>query len=186
MTGKNLKIWGLFCLLLAYAPCLWGGNARTTPIDVYIIVDSSSSMEKGKAEAASWLCTAIVDGILLQGDRVWIWAAGTKPELIYSGNVGNKEDLKTAIQSIKYQGDRADYRGALQEAKNQAGKSDRVSYTLLISGSGAKDPPMQEAESAGLLAYSRVENFSGWRVLTIGLDLGPKVAKSSAYYRAHR
>ena len=186
MIGKNLKKWGIFCLLLAYTPCLWAANDRTTPIDVYIIVDSSAAMEKGREEAANWLCTTVIDGMLLQGDRIWVWTAGTKPELIYSGTLGNKEEAKGAIRGIRYQGNAADYRGALEEAKNQAGKSSRIGYTLLVSGSGAKDPPSQEAESAGLLRYSRVDSFSGWRVLTIGLDLGPKVSRSTSYYKNRR
>ena len=122
--------------------------------------------------------------MLLKEDRIWIWTAGSSPELIYSGTLENKEPAKTAIRSIKYQGDKADYKGALQEAKAQAGKSDRTSYTLLVSGSGAKDPPSQEAESAGLLRHSRVESFSGWRVLTVGLDIDSKVNRSSAYYNS--
>ena len=186
MTGKNLKKWGIFCLFLAYAPFLWGGNDRTAPIDVYIIVDSSSAMEKGKTEAVNWLCATVIDGVLLEGDRLWIWTAAKKPELIYSETLRDKEAPKTAIKSIQYQGDDADYRGALEEARKQAEKSNRTTYTLLISGSGAKDPPQAEAESAGLLLYSRVESYSGWRVLTVGLDLSPKVKRSSAYYGNHR
>jgi hypothetical protein len=57
---------------------------------------------------------------------------------------------------------------------------------LLVSGSGAKDPPSREAESAGLLRYSRVEHFSGWRVLTVGLDLDRRVRQSSSYYTNRR
>jgi hypothetical protein len=143
-------------------------------------------MEKGREEAVNWLCSTVIDGMLLNQDRIWIWTAGNKPELVFSGTLDNKEDAKTVIRSIRYQGDAADYRGALQEAKNQAGKSNRTSYTLLVSGSGAKDPPSQEAESAGLLRYSRVESFSGWRVLTIGLDVAAKVDKASAYYKNRR
>ena len=186
MNRKITRIWGLFCLLLACTSFLWAANDRTTPIDVYIIVDSSSAMEKGKDEATAWLCSTVIDGMLLQGDRIWVWTAGAGPELIYTGTLGNKEEVKSAIRSIKYQGERADYKGALQEAKAQAEKSNRTCYTLLISGSGAKDPPSQEAESAGLLRYSRVDSFSGWRVLTIGLDLGPKVNQSSNYYQNRR
>ena len=186
MIEKTLKKWGLFCLLAVCTSNIWGANDRTTPIDVYIIVDSSSAMEKGREEAVNWLCTTIIDGFLLQEDRIWIWTAGSRPELVYSGTIQNKEEIKTVIRSIRYQGNAADYRGALEEARNQARKSNRTNYTLLISGSGAKDPPQREAESAGLLRYSRVESFSGWRVLTIGLDLGPKVSRSSAYYKTRR
>ena len=175
-----MRILGLFCLLTVYASSIWGANDRTIPIDVYIIVDSSSAMEKGREEATNWLCSTVIDGMLLQEDRIWIWTAGSGPELIYSGTLENKEAVKSTIRGIRYQGNAADYRGALQEAKTQAGKSSRTSYTLLISGSGAKDPPSREAESAGLLRYSRVESFSGWRVLTIGFDLDTKVNRSSA------
>ena len=170
-----MRILSIFCLLAVCVSSAWGANNRTTPIDVYIIVDSSTAMEKGREEASAWLCNTIIDGMLLQEDRIWIWTAGSKPELIYSGTLGNKEEAKSAIRSIRYQGDTADYKGALQEAKNQANRSNRTTYALLISGSGAKDPPSREAESAGLLQYSRVENFSGWRVLTVGLDVGSKV-----------
>jgi len=175
-----MKNWGLICLLIVCAVSMWGANDRTTPIDVYIIVDSSSAMEKGREEATNWLCNTVIDGMLVKEDRIWIWTAGAKPELIYSGTLENKEEVKGAIRGIRYQGNAADYRGALEEAKAQAGKSNRTSYTLLISGSGAKDPPSQEAESAGLLRYSRVDSFSGWRVLTIGFDFDSKVNRSSA------
>jgi hypothetical protein len=187
MNGKMMKKIGIF-LLLGVSPLLRGAEPRTIPIDVYIVIDGSSAMERGRQDAVTWLCT-IVDGMLQQGDRLWIWTAAAQPVLIYSGTLGtDKNSTKTLIRSIQFQGDRADYRAALREAQatlaNQGGK--RLSYTLLISGSGAKDPPSQEAESAGLLRYSRVESFSGWRVLTVGLDISPKVRQSSAYYMQNR
>ena len=173
--------WWLFCLLIVVTSFLWGG-IRTIPIDVYIIVDSSVAMEKRKEDAVAWLCNSVIDGMLQQEDRIWIWTAGTKPDLIYSGAVGNKEEAKASIKAIQFQGDAADYRGALEEARSLTGKSNRTSYTLLVSGSGAKDPPSREAESAGLLRYSRVESFSGWRVLTIGLDLAPKIRRATSHF----
>ncbi|GHV84667.1 hypothetical protein AGMMS50230_02750 [Spirochaetia bacterium] len=182
MIGKKSVLGGLFCLLLINASLIWGQGARSVPIDVYLIVDGSSAMERGKDEAVSWLCTTVIDGMLQNGDRIWVWSAGEKPELVYSGS--DREAAKTAIRAIRFQGNRADYRGALAEARAKAGGG-RVSYALLVSGSGAKDPPTREAESAGLLRYSRVENFSGWRVLTVGLDVDSKVQEASSYYMDH-
>jgi len=188
MFGKKLLFWGIFCLLAASTTSLWGADTRTTPIDLYLIVDSSSAMERGKQEAVAWLCSTVVDGILQPGDRIWIWTAGAKPELVYSDTQGaDKEGAKTALRSIRFEGNAADYRGALREVQTRASQSGgRVTYTLLISGSGAKDPPSREAESAGLLRYSRVDHFSGWRVLTVGLDLNPKVRQASSYYMNRR
>jgi hypothetical protein len=185
MNAKKLKFWGLFCIVAVLTTRIWG-DTRTVPLDVYIIVDGSSAMEKGKEEAIAWLCNTVVDNILQSGDRIWIWRAGAKPELIYSGTLGNdKELVKTPIRAIQFQGEAADYRGALQEAQALVSRN-RISYTLLISGSGAKDPPSQEAESAGLLRYSRVDSFSGWRVLTVGLDLTARVRQSTTYYMNNR
>ena len=186
MNRKNLKKCALFCLLIGVTASLWGTDTRTIPIDVYLIVDSSVDMEKGKNEAISWLCNTVIDGILQPEDRIWIWTAGVRPELVYSGSLGNKENAKASLRTIAFKDNSADYRGALQEARTQAGKSDRITYTLLVSGSGAKDPPTREAESAGLLRYSRVENFSGWRVLTVGLDLDAKIRRASAYHTNRR
>jgi len=183
MIGKKVIALGVFCLLAASTARLWGGDARTVPIDLYLIIDSSSAMDQEKESAFTWLCTTVVDGILQQGDTIKIWTAGQKPELIYSDDSGiDKEAAKKAIRSIRFEGETADYRGSLREvqAKVQSGK--RVAYTLLVSGSQAKDPPSQEAESAGLLRYSRVDHFSGWRVLTVGFDLDTRVQRASAYY----
>jgi len=182
MKEKKLLIFGVLCILAVCTSNLWGNNPRTSPIDVYIVVDSSSAMERGREQAISWLSTTVIDNMLLNTDRIWIWTAGARPELIYSGNLANKEEVKALIRSISFEGDAADYRGALFEAQSLAQRSDRTTYTLLISGSGAKDPPTREAESAGLLRYSRVESFPGWRVLTVGLDLTPNVRRSAAYY----
>jgi hypothetical protein len=182
MNAKKLKFCCLVCFLAALTTRIWS-DARTVPLDVYIIVDGSSAMEKGRQEAVDWLCGTVIDGILQSGDRIWIWRAGAGPELVYSGTLGaDKEAVKAKIRSIQFQGEAADYRGALQEAQSLVNKSDRISYTLLVSGSGAKDPPSQEAESAGLLRYSRVDSFSGWRVLTVGLDLSARVRQSTNYF----
>jgi threonine synthase len=181
MIGENLKKYSFFFLLAVYSTVYLGSNTRSSPIDVYVIVDSSSAMERGKEEATAWLCKTLIDDMLLTGDQIWVWTAGDKPNLVYSGSLGNKETVKAVIRSIRLEGNRADYRGALEEARTKAVKSNRITYTLLISGSGAKDPPSVEAESAGLLRYSRVENFSGWRILTIGLDLDSKVRRTSAF-----
>jgi hypothetical protein len=141
-------------------------------------------MEREKEAAFTWLCTTVVDGILQQGDTIKIWTAGEKPELIYSDDLGaDKEAAKKAIRSIRFGGETADYRGSLREVRAKVrGGSGRVAYTLLVSGSQAKDPPSREAESAGLLRYSRVDHFSGWRVLTVGFDFDAKVQRASAYY----
>jgi hypothetical protein len=189
INRKKTWISGLLLALISVLP-LWGDDNRTTPLDVYIIVDSSSAMEKGKAEAVAWLCDTVVEGILKEGDRVSIWTAGVKPELIYSDTVasGAKETIKERIRGIQFSGDAADYPGALRQAQAriQSQSKGRLTYTLVVSGSSAADPRSRDAESAGLLLYSRVDTFSGWRVLTVGLDIAGKVRSSAAAFMKNK
>jgi hypothetical protein len=167
-----------------------GEDARSISVDVYIIVDSSSSMEKGKEEAVNWLCTTVIDGIVKAGDSLSIWTAGAKPELIYSKTVSaeTKEEAKNLIRQIRFSGNAADYKGALSEAQARvlAGRGGRIVYTLLVSGASPKDPPIKEAESAGLLLYSRVDSFSGWKVFTVGLDISARVRESADAYMKNK
>jgi hypothetical protein len=182
----------LLCWLLVFLPFAqtWGEEPRSISVDVYIIVDSSSSMEKGKEEAVNWLCTTVIDGIVKAGDNLSIWTTGTQPELLYSKTVSaeTKEEAKKMIRQIRFSGSAADYKGALNEvqAKALAGPEGRMVYTLLVSGANPKDPPIKEAESAGLLLYSRVESFSGWKVFTVGLDLSARVRESADSYMKNR
>ena len=182
---KNTLIWAL---VLSAAVPLWG--ERTMPLDVFIIVDSSSAMDRGKDEAVVWLCTTVIDGTVTDGDRLTIWTTGAATELLYSGIVSadTKEEAKNLIKQIRFSGSAADYLGALNEAKAKllASPDKRLCWTLLVSGARPQDPPVREAESAGLLRYSKVVSFSGWKVLTVGLDIGDKVRQSAANYMQGR
>jgi hypothetical protein len=189
IIGKKHRFFGLLTVLF-FGPFLWGEDVRTVPLDVYVIIDSSSAMEAGKAEAVSWLCNTLVEGILRDGDSLSVWTAGVKPELICSETVtsGGKEKIKTLIRSIGFSGNAADYLAALSQAqaRSRTQPKDRLSYTLLINGSRSKDISAREAESAGLLIYSRVDNFNGWRIITVGLDIGAKVRDSAAAYMKNK
>jgi hypothetical protein len=188
-SAKQLFLLCYTLILFPFAK-IWGEDARSIPVDVYVIVDSSSSMEKGKEEAVNWICTAVIDGIARAGDSLSVWTAGEKPELIYSKTVSaeTKEEAKNVIRQIRFSGSAADYKGALNEvqAKALAARGGRMAYTLLISGANPKDPPIKEAESAGLLLYSRVESFSGWKVFTVGLDVSARIRESADSYMKNR
>jgi hypothetical protein len=190
---KDKILLSYFFALLFVTPAMAQGQNRRVQMDVYVIIDSSTAMERGKNEAVSWVCNSVIDRTVQNGDRLSLWTAGEKPELLYSGEISadTKEGAKKLVRDIKFQDGTADYRGALNQAKTQisagteySGRSEngRLSYTILVSGANAKDPPLKEAESAGLLTYSRVENFSGWRVLTVGLDVGAKVRQAASAY----
>ncbi|MDR2767005.1 MAG: VWA domain-containing protein [Treponema sp.] len=180
MNLGNLKKCGFLSLFLILGGLLLA-DTPALAMDVYVIVDGSSSMKRGGTEAINWLCATLLDRRVRDGDRLWIWTARAKPELVFSGAGADREAAKTVIRALRFQGEAADYRGALSEVKGRL-RAGRLSYTLLVSGSGAKDPPQAEAELSGLLRYSRVDSFSGWRVLTVGLDLDGRIDRASSYY----
>ena len=51
-----------------------GADVRTEPIDAYILIDVSAAMGPAVADAARSICDAVVDGILIEGDRLSVWA----------------------------------------------------------------------------------------------------------------
>jgi hypothetical protein len=171
-------------VLYCFLPCFFlsAADNRTVPINVYLIVDASPAMGDKRAEAVTWLCDNVIDGLLMAGDNLAIVSAADKPVSLFSGVIGGpdtKEAAKTALRSAAAGGS-ADYAGALREAASrQAARSDgRLNYTLLASGSALP----ASGGLASLLRFSRVQEFPGWRLLTVGLGIERQVREAAAAY----
>jgi hypothetical protein len=159
---------------------------------MYLIVDGSSAIRGGRDSAVNWLCDTIIEGLLQEGDSLNIWFAGDTAELVFSGTLAGadqKEPVKAKLRSLPVQSARADYSGALRAAaaRGAAAGDRKIAYTLLISGSANGAPGdaanlSRDADLAGLLRYSRVEDFSGWRVLTVAPGIGSRVQRAGAAY----
>ncbi|MDR2483626.1 MAG: hypothetical protein LBD08_08365 [Treponema sp.] len=162
-------------------------TSRTTPVDMYLIIDGSASLKPGRDGAVQWLCDYAVDGILQDGDRLSVWLAAGTSQLLFSGTLGkqhSRESIKTLLRSIAVESAAADYAGAVREASkliSQRGK--RLSYTLLVSGSGGNAAAMAErGEMAELLRYSRVREFAGWMAIIAAPGIGPRVRSAASAY----
>jgi NAD(P)-dependent dehydrogenase (short-subunit alcohol dehydrogenase family) len=69
-----------------------------------------------------------------------------------------------------------------EAAQQSAGKTEkRFVYTLLVT-SAASALSSNENISAGLFRYSRVEVFSGWRVLYIAADIQAQVKQAASAF----
>ena len=173
-----------FPLVLAlFCVCALSAHAQRTPIDVNLIVDGSASFADVKNGIAAWVSGSLVDQILVQGDRVTVWNAGASAKVVYSGTINgdaDKEAVKKSIADFSASGSRADFSGALREA---AGKqSGSFSYTVLLSASPDALSSLVSGPQANLLRFSRIEEFSGWRALVIGLNLDSRVRRASAAF----
>lgn len=171
---------------------LYAENVRSGTIDVYLLVDASNAMEKSGRRALDWVNNAVVHDILIPGDRVQLWSISETPELLFSSTLEHAEDLvklSRTIDSIQFSAVRADYTAALRkavEAESERSNRTIIAFTLMIEGyddgNAGKDNNTTEADVAELLRYSRVDDYPGWKVITIGLGIEPRIKSATASY----
>jgi len=179
MTARYFLL--LAVLVLGGLLPLYGDNQRA-PIDVNLIIDGSSSNAGVKEEISAWVLSRL-DQILTEGDRVTIWNAGAAARVVYTGTINSdsdREDVRRSIREFSSASDNADFSGALREAATRQGSS--FSYTLLVYASPVALSSLLSSPQANLLRFSRVEEFSGWRVLVVGLNLEQRVRQAAANF----
>jgi len=177
---KNIKI--LLPLVSLFFLIISPVYAQRAPIDVNLIIDGSSSLTSVKNEITTWVNTRL-DQILSDGDRVTVWSAGSQSKVIYSGKMdaaADRDAVKKSIRDLLPAGSNPDFSGALRDASSR--QSAGYSYTLLISASPAALSSLLSGRQAGYLRFSRVEEFSNWRALVVGLNLESRVKKSAAAF----
>jgi hypothetical protein len=180
--GENIKSLLLPVFLVFF--CLAPVYAQRAPIDVNIIIDGSSSLTGVKNEITAWI-SGRLDQILVEGDRVTVWNAGTQSKVIYTGKIEGspgKDAVKKSIGDLSPAGSNPDFSGALRDAASR--KSSGYSYTLLISASPEALTSVLSSPQASLLRFSRVEEFPAWRALVVGLNMDANVKKSAAAFFA--
>jgi hypothetical protein len=187
--GKNTFVLNRLCftlslviLIFGFHSPLNGADAERPPIDINLIIDGSSAFSGARDEIIPWVFERL-DQIMVNGDRVTVWNTEKIAKVIYSGIVNNlaeKETVKRSISELSASGDYADFSGALSEASRK--QSSSFSYTLLVSTSNEALTSVLTSPQAGLLRYSRVEEFPSWRVLVVGLNLETKVRRSAAAF----
>jgi len=178
------RLLSIFVFLFCFFP-LYGTDIQRGPIGINLIIDGSAEFAKVKDEAAVWLLNHIED-ILAVGDTITIWNAGTRANVIFSGRIdspSDKETVKNTIRGISASGNNADFSNALLQATQRQGAGGSgFSYTLLVSSSPAALASTLSGPHANLLRFSRVQDFSGWRALVIGLNLDSTVRNAAMTY----
>jgi len=169
-------------LVLTFFCCLsrvYPDNQRPS-IDINLIIDGSAGLTGVKDEVSSWVIKRL-DQLLLDGDKITVWSTGTSAKVVYTGKINNNTDreaVKKSIRDISGSGTVADFSGALKDAASRP--SSGLCYTLLISASPSALSSLLSGPQAGLLRYSRIEEFSKWRAIVVGLNLDAKVKRAAA------
>jgi len=149
-----------------------GADVRTEPIDAYM------------ADAARWICDAVVDGILIEGDRLSVWAfsSGTARVVDRAAmSADGKTRVKAEILRIAGDGKAPNLGAALRTAVGEAERrpdKGRVAY-LLVAASLVETA---NAEADLLLKRSRVSEHPGWKAVVVGVGMDRNVREGAQAY----
>ena len=193
MKITNLRKLFVLVILAGFLPLLNAEDKRTIPLDVYLIIDGSTALENSKNEVIAWLNSQMVDRILLNVDKITVWTAGDKAQVIYSDTLSEavgKNGLKDKLQALDVKGKTADFPGALKDMVSRMPQTssvskttpDRLSYTMLITASAEGLEPTLTRSAQGLLRWFRSEKYSRWQVLIVAPDINKKVQQYAAAY----
>jgi len=184
-TRKRLFI--ILIILVGFISVINADDRRVIPLDLYLVVDCSESINSVKNDTHTWVYDNIIDRLLVEGDKVTIWSAGDKAQIIYNGEIsasGGKSEIRDLLQGLAANGKSADFSGALKdlEPKVSGTSQSRLAYTVLVASSAEKLESALTGSSRNLLRWSRSEKYSGWQIIIAAPDIAPKVRQAAASY----
>jgi hypothetical protein len=166
---------------------LLADDKRVIPLDLYMVIDCSESINGVKNDALAWVSSKVVDRLLIEGDKVTIWSAGDRAQVIYNGEISassGKREIRDLLQNMVTNGKTADFPGALRDLAprvSQTGQN-RLSYTVIVTSSAGGLESALTGSSQSMLRWSRSEKYSGWQVLVAAPDIAPKVRQAALSY----
>jgi hypothetical protein len=179
----------LIILLLCMIPLslCFGGDERSRPAEVYLMLDNSISIQGSEQKAAAWISEHIADNVLQSGDSFTIWSASDAPVLEYSGTISGPEsidEIKAVLSAITPKNSEGNYRAAIEEIrkKNIPHSEFAHAYIILVTGISGNTASLFSAETQDVLKYSRSMDFPGWKVMIIGMGIEQKVKVAAAAY----
>ena len=181
----------ILIVLVSFLFPLSAEDKRTIPVDMYLIIDGSSSLQSFKSDAVNWINERVIDRILMEGDKITIWTAGDNAQLIYSDTIvssAGKAGIKDKLGAITTGAKTADFSGALKEAASRVSQTsqDRLAITMLITASAEGLEPVLTGSAQGLFRWFRSEKYERWQVLIVAPDIGKKVQQNAVAYMGSR
>ena len=180
-----------FILLSGFFPA-FSEDKRSGPIDMYLLIDTSIALSSHYNEALNWIQRSVFEEVLQKEDTLTILSAGRQVKVLYQSRYMGPESIKDLVklmQDLSIQEPSADFIGAIGEAKQRdADKAnmDTLGIALMVTGT---DETVHKAgintrELENLLKYSKVEDFPGWKLIIIGLNMDDKVRTAARDYQA--
>jgi hypothetical protein len=191
MKKHNFRYLFILIILVVFLNPLYAGDIRSIPLDMFLIIDGSSALKNSKNDTIKWINEQVVDRYLINGDKITIWTAGEKAQIIYSETIsgtGGKTGIKDKLQALDTGGKNADFSGALREAASRASQTgaDRLAVTMLITASAEVLEPALTGSAQGLFRWFRSEKYERWQVLIVAPDIGKKVQQAGSAFMSSR
>lgn len=113
----------VFILISLLLLSLLNSSERITPLDIYILLDKSLSMEESGAfdDVKQWMTSSFIDDSLIPGDTVYLYFFYGNTQKAYAKTLANKDDfleLKNLITQSSADGAFTDIGLALDTIKN--------------------------------------------------------------------
>jgi len=187
MQSGRKRLFIILIILVVFSSFLKADDKRSIPLDLYLVIDCSESINNVKNDALSYVSSNVVDRLLIEGDKVTIWSAGDSARIVYSGEIsagGGKREITDLLKNLPTNGKTADFSGALRDLApkvSQTGQN-RLAYTVIVTSSAGELGSALTGSSQSLLRWSRSEKYSGWQVLVVAPDIAPKVRQAALDY----
>ncbi len=156
-------------------------DTRTENIDVFLVLDKSLSMVEEIEAVKTYVNSAVIDRILIPGDRIVCLAFYGEAKIIIDETVqteSDKESLKKRINSIQADGRFTDIGNALDMLKQTVDRysdSPRRKFLLLITDGKQEAPPQSKYYSPDgsfnhqFLENTKIMQRGGWKIHVLGL-----------------
>ncbi len=136
---KFIKIFAFFVVIL-FSTQFSFSLERTEPVDLYLIIDKSLSMDETNSFDAmkDWVCNKFLKKCVAMEDFITVFIFYGESKVIYSETIKSQEDLDNLISVImeqKADGPFTDIGSVLDNAKKRLDltPSDRMRVTLLFT-----------------------------------------------------
>ena len=175
----------LAAAMLALSAVSVAADARTTTIDMVILVDSSLSMAPYMDDVKSYVAGDLVAGLVIPGDWVALLRFDGETRDVWQGDVvPDAGALLAAVGSMKADGRYTDIGIALDALDSlllQRGRPERPKYILMLTDgrqealTGSRYYSRDYEARHPLLEYLKREQRHGYAVLTLGYGMSGRV-----------
>jgi hypothetical protein len=156
-----------------------------------LLLDKSLSMAPYFAEVKAYVATQVIEPTLVPGDRLIVELVYGKVERLLTTRIGSEAEKAAAIRalrSVRADGHYTDLGRALDAAKkdlDELGQAERPKYVLLVTDERQEAPKGSPYAAPDYklrhpsLEYIKRLDLGRFRVITVGLQVKPKVEKAA-------